>query len=915
VTTKADRPEGMQGSIAGSTYRLQFREGMTFEKAAALAPYLARLGVTHLYASPIFAAAPWSTHGYDVVDLRHLAPELGGDAGFEALSRALKDSGLGLILDFVPNHMGANTYNPWWFDVLEWGEASRFTHHFDIDWSAPRLIIPVLGSAYGDELAKGSFSLSFDAESGGISFCYGPIQLPLTPPSYAHILARTPGDKFAELARRLIVVAPEDAAELKQDLVAASKEPAIREAIESTLREIADDHDAIHAVHEAQIWRLTHWRAARETLTYRRFFEISDLVGLKVERSRVFDDVHAKLLQMVAGGAVQGIRLDHIDGLADPKGYLERLQGAIGGDQPFYLLVEKILGPDEDLRRDWPVAGTTGYEFIGSLANLLVDGRGETTMTEGYDRFLGEASDYHKLVLVNKRRLLTRNLAGELDALKDMVGALAAKHPATRDFGADSLRRAIIELVAALPVYRSYVNVAGPSQADRDVLEGAVEAAKATREVEDEGALTFLLRVLLLDFVEPEDQAAALEFATRFQQTTGPVMAKALEDTVFYRYGRLIGLNEVGGEPDQFGASPKRFHRDMARRLELQPLGLSATATHDTKRGEDARARLYALSEMPELWSAAVERWAEMNVPLRGQAGDLTAPDAETEWLFYQALLGAWPLELAPDDKAGLESLAERMTQFMLKAVREAKAFTSWTAQDTDYEKAVEHFTRRALDPSASAAFLQDFRSVCQPVFTAGALNGLTQTLLKLAAPGVPDIYQGTELWDFSLVDPDNRRPLDFEALTRAMERAGHGDPAALVEDWQSGAIKMRVLREGLALRTKLPDLFASGSYRPLTAQGARAENIVAFARVSGGDAVIALAPRLPLRLLGGRDVPLVPHGDWGDTKVSLPEELARRRWRNLLDASGERLSGDLPIAGLLARFPVALLCATSDGR
>ncbi|RIA55950.1 malto-oligosyltrehalose synthase [Dichotomicrobium thermohalophilum] len=888
-----------------ATYRLQFREGMTFKRAAELVPYLAELGISHLYASPLFAAAPGSTHGYDVVDVTRLAPELGGEDGFKTLCRALKDHGLGLIVDFVSNHMGASTHNPWWLDVLEWGEASNYAEHFDIDWSAPKLIIPALAANYGEELNNGAFGLSFDRSDGGISFSYGPMRLPLTPPSYAQLLSRIESEDFAELARRFIVAEPAESRALKQELAdTCAADPATRDAVERVLAETAADLDAIHELHEAQVWRLAHWRAARETLTYRRFFEIADLVGLRVERASVFDDVHARLLELVAAGDIQGLRIDHVDGLADPKSYLEKLQEA-GGT---YLLVEKILGPDEDLRADWPADGTTGYEFILSLANLLVDPRGEEAMTAAYSAFLGEQTDYHALALETKRRLLARNLAGELDRLKDMALSLAAKDPMTRDYGPDTLRRAIIELTAALPVYRTYVNVAGPADADRDLIEAAAEAAKTTREVENEGALDFLKRMLLLDFAEPEDQATALEFATRFQQTTGPVMAKALEDTLFYRYNRLIALNEVGGEPERFGARPEQFHSAMTRRLARQPFGLSTTSTHDTKRAEDARARIYAISEMPDGWAAAVARWSGMNAGLR-EADGLTL-DPETEWAFYQALLGVWPPTLMPDDGEGLNALADRMVQFMLKAVREAKSFTSWTAQDADYEGVVERFTRGALDPVRSRVFLDDFLRTCEPLFVAGALNSLSQTLIKLTAPGVPDIYQGCELWDFSLVDPDNRRPVDFGIRHALAQKDGSDDPAALMRDWRSGAAKMHVLRAGLSLRARKSALFAEGAYRPLVLAGPGADKLIAFARVHGAEAVVVIVPLLSVGLLAGRSSPLIPAAVWEDTALQLPDDLRARSWRNLLDP-GAGFSGEaVRIDRLLANFPGALLSA-----
>ncbi len=892
-----------------ATYRLQFRNGMTFETAAGLVPYLAELGVSHLYASPIFAAVPGSTHGYDVVDVTYLASDLGGSAGFGALTSALKHHKLGLILDFVPNHMGANTHNRWWLNVLEWGSASPYAEHFDIDWSAPKLIVPALGESYGEALQKGAFGLFFDQDDGGITFTYGDLKLPLTPPSYAQLFSRIEREDFAEFARRFIVAEPEESSMLKEEVAeAAASYSSTLAAIEQALAETSADLDAIHALHEAQIWRLAHWRAARERLTYRRFFEIADLVGLKVERASVFDHVHARLLELVTEGSIDGIRLDHIDGLADPKSYLEKLQAAIGSDEPFYLVVEKILGPDENLRSDWPVAGTTGYEFTRSLANLLTDPDGETAATETYHEFIGQEVDYETLALRTKRRLLSRNLAAELDALKDMAGALAEKDPMTRDFGTDSLRRAILELIAALPVYRSYVDIAGASPADRALIERAVEAAKTTREVEDDAVLDFLDRVLCLDFADPEDQTTALEFTARFQQTTGPVMAKAMEDTLFYRYNRLIALNEVGGEPDHYGAPPEQFHDEMSQRLIQQPLGLSTTSTHDTKRAEDARARLYVLSEIPESWAASAKRWVMHDSALVEDGSESGNVDPETEWLFYQALLGVWPLELTIADGDGLQALADRMTQFMLKAVREGKVHTSWTAQDADYERAVERFTRVALAPQGSKLFLDDFLKSCQPIFIAGALNGLTQTLLKIAAPGVPDVYQGTECWDFSLVDPDNRRPVDFDERRAMLTQLTMRDPASLLQDWRCGAPKMHVLKSGLGLRSRLPDLFEKGAYVPLTVEGPCAKHVIALARVYGPEAIIAVAPRLAYGLLAGATEPIISKERWQDTRIILPDELADRNWRNLLDRSASLTGGSFEVGKILEAFPVGLL-------
>jgi (1->4)-alpha-D-glucan 1-alpha-D-glucosylmutase len=897
--------------VPAATYRLQFRDGMTFARAAELAPYFTRLGISHVYGSPLFQAEPGSTHGYDVTDTRAIDQSLGGEEGFARMIAAFHGAGLGFILDFVPNHMTASPRNPFWRDVLEWGQASEYAQFFDNDWSAPKLLVPTLAAAYGTVLANKEFGLNFDAADGGLTFSYRALKLPLTPPSYGQVLVRGVEDDFAELARRFAVATPDTAPELKLELASAARHPGVRAELDVALAAIVTDVDLMHELHEAQCWRLTHWRAARETLTYRRFFEISDLVGLKVESPSVFDVIHAKLAELIARGGIQGLRLDHIDGLADPKAYLDRLQNRFGGDEVFYLLVEKILGPDEDLRADWPVAGTTGYEFIAALAGLLVDSRGAEPMTSAYGKFLDEDIPYAGLVVDTKRRILTRNLAGELDRLKDLAGALAARNLSTRDLGIDTLRRAIIELIAALPVYRTYIDVSGAQERDRAVLDSALTAAKATREVEDEDAIDFLGRVLTLDFETPEDQGAAVEFATRLQQTSGPVMAKAVEDTAFYRYNRLIALNEVGGEPDHFGAPPEAFHAAMRRRRERQAAGLSATATHDTKRGEDARARLYALSEMPTVWNDAVHRWASLTEQFHTDCSGLRVPELASEWMFYQALVGAWPLELSPDDAQGLSALSERMAEFMLKAVREAKVHTSWTAQNEAYEEAIRFFTHAALDPARATTFLQDFMAFCRPVFVTGALNGLSQIAIKLTAPGVPDIYQGTELWDFSLVDPDNRRAVDYEARSAKLDEVREAPLGDLVAGWRDGAIKMRLLQVCLELRNTAGLVFSEGSYIPLLIEGPAAEHAVAFARIAADNAVVVIASRLCLKFLEGEDRPLVPRSRWKQTAVRLPLSIVGQPLRDIL--TGQLCVAEtLDLAAVFENMPVAIFSSQS---
>jgi len=886
-----------------STYRIQFRGGMDLDRAAGLAPYFARLGISHLYASPVFTAAPDSTHGYDVADFCAIDPAIGGMAGFRRLSSALKAEGLGLILDFVPNHMGATTANPWWRDVLEWGAESDFREHFDINWSAPKLIVPALGEPYGDALANDRFGLAFDVHGGGVSFTYYDLRLPLTPPSYARILAGIDAEEFPELARRFAVARPEAAAQLKEDLASLAREPAVRRMLDEALAATAADHAALHELHEAQIWRASYWRAAREDLTYRRFFEIADLVGVRVERPRVFDDVHALMLQLVRDGLVDGIRLDHVDGLADPKAYLQRLQEAIGGSDPFYLLVEKILGTGETLRPSWPVAGTTGYEFIEALAGLFVDSRGEAALTGAYEDFLGGPVAYPEMVRETKRRTLARNLAGELDFLKDLAKAIAIRDPATRDHGADSLRRAILEFAAALPVYRTYVNVEGADESDLSLIAAAAAEVKAMREVEDEGAVDFIAKLLRLDFSDPEAQGTALEFTARFQQTTGPVMAKALEDTVFYRYNRLIALNEVGGEPHRFGVTVAAFHEAMQSRLAEQRLGLSTTATHDTKRGEDARARLYAVAEMPEEWRSAVSGWREM-LGDRAEIDGTAVPEPEFEWLFHQALAGAWPAELRPDDRDGVASLAGRVEAYMLKVVREAKLRTSWSSPNADYEAAIAAFVRAALD---NRGFLEDFVARTAPLRIAGAVSSLSQLAIKLAAPGVPDIYQGTEFWDLSFVDPDNRRPFGYESRLAALDAVNSMSAQALLADWPSGLAKMRLMHAGLAFRRAHSELFAEGYYIPLDVTGELARHVVAFARRHKAEWLIAVATRFPLALIDG-GVPLVAAKRWGDTAIRLPRDAESLRFRDVV--FGKEIAGAsaIPIATILSEFPAALL-------
>ncbi len=883
-----------------ATYRLQFREGMTFERAAALAPYWRRLGISHLYASPVFAAAAGSTHGYDVADFSRLEPALGGEAGFRAMAAALREQGIGLILDFVPNHMSATTDNPWWRALLEWGEASPTAGFFDIDWSADKLLIPTLGAPYAEILEAGELAFDLDVESARLWLRYHETALPLGPASSALLLARSGDPALQGLASRLASATPNDHADLLDELRDLLAEDERARAFRQVLAELSAERETVHEVHEAQFWRLAYWRAGRDSLTYRRFFEITGLVGLRVEDPAVFDAVHALLLALADEDLVQGVRLDHIDGLADPAGYLDRLAGALPDD--CYLVVEKILEGEERLPRRWPVEGTTGYEFIAALAQGLCDEPGLAGLDEAYGAFIGRAPDLEAETEAAKQQILTENLASELATLTRQAGSLAERQLAARDFGEDSLRRALTALMLAFPVYRSYVDADGAAPADRRLIEAAAERARRQPDIEETHTLDFIVSLLLLD-VPDQDRDDALGFVVRFQQTTGPIMAKALEDTLFYRHHRLIALNEVGGDPGLAEASAEAFHRAMAERLDDQPHGLSATATHDTKRGEDARARLYALSEAPGLWSDSVARWSATTAGLRGGTDEAPAPEPETEWLVYQALLGAWPAALAADDTAGLEAFGKRLAAFLEKALREAKLHTRWTAPDEAYESGVLGFAAGLLGPEGRA-FREDFLATGEPFLRAGVVNSLAQSLLKLTVPGVPDLYQGSEGWDLSLVDPDNRRPVDFEALSARLEDLEQTPPEALLADWRSGAVKQRVLAAGLAARRARPRLFDEGDYRPLEVAGAQAGRVIAFARLRGEEAAVTVVPRRPLAILDPR-LPTIPPDAWEDTAVVLPDALRDRPLRDALsDGSGR---GDLRLSDRLAALPVGL--------
>lgn len=806
-----------------ATYRLQFRNGMTFDRAAALVPYLKHLGISHLYASPIFTAASGSTHGYDVTNANEIDPTLGGRGGFDRLVSALKNAGLGLILDIVPNHMAASLENAWWRDVIAKGEKSPYAHHFDIDWSR-RLTLPFLGDDFDTVLANGELAIKADPLTGEPALAYY--------------------DNF-------------------YPLVAESWQGREQALIGET------DHTLIAEIHAQQPWRLMSWRDAANDLSYRRFFEITGLVGVRVEDEAVFDDAHRLILELVHSGAVDGLRIDHVDGLADPQGYLTRLRQKVGPE--CYLTVEKILGKGEHLPADWPVSGTTGYEFIAALSDVLVDDAKLANLRKAYDSVAGRRVNMREELRDAKLLMVDRNFNGEFSVLVSLALTIGhAEIPVPQE---DAVRQALRELLIAFPVYRTYGTEQGLPEADTALLNKVVESVQRSPYAPDAAALDFVRRILVGD-VAKSALGAAARFRTRFQQLTGPLMAKSVEDTLFFRQHVDLALNEVGAEPLPRTFSLDRFHAEMQTRLERQPDALSGTSTHDTKRGEDARARLYTLTEAPERWADCVARWRQMNHSKVQLLDDGHAPRPMVAWMIYQALAGVWPVNLQADDVEGLRALEERFVAFVEKALREAKQRTDWIETNDAYEQAVLDYVRHLLSPE-NREFLTDFTASLQPFIRAGLVNSLTQTVIKLTAPGVPDIYQGSEALNFSLVDPDNRLEPDYAELERLLVDEEQADPHSQ-ESWSSGQLKQFFIYRLLHLRQQMPSLFRRGAYLPLTIAGEEAEHLIAFARVQNEDALIVLAPRLLFDAIDG---------SLAGANIALPAELANRRYRDILSS------------------------------
>ena len=991
-----------------STYRVQFHAGFTFRDALQIVPYLHDLGITHLYASPFLQARPGSTHGYDTTNHQAFNPELGTAEDYEGLCQMLQNYEMGQVLDIVPNHMGvAGNDNQWWRDVLENGPASPYAGFFDIAWyDSPRvemherLLLPILGKAYGEALESQEIQLQYAA--GTFTIHYFDHCWPVAPQSYALILGQRRDelttflgeapeplaeyDSILTAIRNLPLRSETDPAKvaesqrekeiIKRRLAALTEaNPSVRAFLEDTVARFngtpgqSESFDLLDTLLQAQVYRLCHWRVASEEISYRRFFDVNELAALSMEKPEVFSATHGLILRLLSEGKVHGVRIDHPDGLYDPQQYFQRLQqhyvlhtayrlrennatfqelcdeeitalldttlaqASTTAEavlyRPLYIVVEKILAAYETLREDWPVYGTSGYDFLNVLNGLFVNAEQRRTWTRLYRDWIQDPLPFADVVYDAKYLIMQMSLTSEVERLAHSLDRLAQRHRSSRDFTLNSLRRALRQIIACFPVYRSYITSDAIHPDDRRSIQQAVFQAQRRNLTVSRELFMFVQDMLLLQYqasASVAEQAEQRRFVGKFQQVTAPVMAKGCEDTALYVYNRLLSLNEVGGDADRFGVFPEELHRIFQERQAKWPWAFSALSTHDTKRSEDMRARLNLLSELPHEWQASLQRWSNLNAQYRRDLDDAPVPDANEAYLFYQTLLGAWPLE--PYSQEEYTVFVERIQAYMLKVLREAKVHTSWINPNPVYEEAVQHYIARVLDPQLQGTFLEDFRVFQQRLSHYGLFNSLAQTLLKITAPGVPDTYQGTELWDWSLVDPDNRRAVDYKhrydmlgALQERLAAAGE-DRRALVQELlthkEDGRIKLYITTLALNCRRMHPGLFSSGSYIPAQGRGIKGQYVFGFSRCQGNRAAIVAVPRLIGGLLGGtHDVPL-GEAVWQDTQLLTPGIEPRWDWRNVLTGEPVVFATDdgqpaLALTELLGHCPVALLVAQAD--
>jgi (1->4)-alpha-D-glucan 1-alpha-D-glucosylmutase len=937
-----------------ATYRLQMNASFSFEEARRIVPFLDELGISDVYSSPVLKARSGSTHGYDVVDANTLNPELGGEDALALFSSTLRDRNMGFLLDIVPNHMAATAENPWWSSVLENGPASRYIHYFDIDWrpggaegKERRILLPVLGRPYGEVLESLELTLGF--ADGEFFLQYYDNRFPLNPPSYLTLLRALlplmeedqPNPGSVDEVRELISAAGGDRERqwnprfLKQTLehLVGSDEAVVRaigRLVESYKGEVGrpETFALLDDLVEAQFYRLAYWRMASESINYRRFFDITDLVGVRVEDPEVFEARHGRILRLVEEGIVTGLRIDHIDGLYDPVGHLRRLQSRLdpswNGDPaepPFYVVVEKIVAPDEPLPSNFACSGTTGYEFLNRLNAVFVDPHGLEQLERVYAELIegdrpavdqdGDGEIFDEVVYRSKKRVIDELFSGEMHELSEALVGLAAHDRNARDFSPAELSRAFVEVTACMSVYRTYIRSADLGEQDRERIERAIAEARERSAAELDPRIFGFLRAVLL--VAPPVYLESkkddwLDFVMKWQQFTGRVTAKGVEDTAFYVYNRLLSLNEVGGEPggEWIGDPVESFHSFNAAQAARWPFNLNTTSTHDTKRSEDLRARLNVLSELPETFEREVRRWYQLNSAARTSAGGRTSPDRNEEYHIYQTLLGMWPLTTEEE-----QAVIERMTRYLEKAAREAKVYSSWLSPDEEHEQALAQFVTTILSEPV-AEFRSSFEKLRKTVAWFGFINSLSQVVLKVASPGVPDFYQGMESWDFSLVDPDNRHEVDFDRHRDVLREVASGeDRASLIQDmlesWPDGRVKVFTTHASLALRRKARRVFESRDYLGLPASGEKGRNVIAFARREESEWVVAAVPRLVTEIVREGTLPC---GElWGDAVIELPDD-APSRWRNVFTGESIEIRRAIEVSSLFSSFPVALLHA-----
>jgi malto-oligosyltrehalose synthase len=844
--------------------RLQLHKGFTFADARALLPYIVKLGISHIYASPILTARAGSIHGYDVVDPTRVNPELGGEAGFRDFVSALRQIGLGLIVDIVPNHMAVGGCdNAWWLDLLRLGRGSQYAPFFDVDWACAdpalrdKVLAPFLGQPYGETLASGDLKLLRD-DAGAPVIRYFDNAFPIDPADFAHI------------------------EECGLDSFTAANSSGLA---------------LLHALLERQHYRLAWWGVAGDEINWRRFFDINGLAGLRIEVPEVFEATHAKLFQLYGEGLIDGFRVDHVDGLADPPAYCRRLRERlreIGPDRQPYLVIEKILGAGESLPTDWDVDGTSGYDFMNEVSAVQHDPAAES-LGALWHKLTGRPGDFESEEVPARHEILQRGFEAQLGSATGALHALARQDLATRDVSAAAIRRGLLALLSHFPVYRTYDAGARRAVSDDVAFNAALAAAKQATPGSGHFVLDHIDRWLGGEAADTATLSGRKLAATRFQQLSAPVAAKSVEDTAFYRYGRLLSRNDVGFDAARLGSSVADFHHACAARLATFPQAMLATATHDHKRGEDLRARLAVISEIPTEWAAFVAACQDIA---------RAAPDPVDEVMLYQMIVGAWPLDLDADDAAGCKDFAKRLAGWQEKALREAKLRTDWTAPNPDYESKAKDFLFALLE--RRSPFLSLAKSFVDRIAPAGAVNGLAQTVLKLTVPGVPDFYQGTEFWDFSLVDPDNRRPVDYDRRQAALRDTTDAD--GVLSNWRDGRVKQAAIREVLDLRRHQPELFARGDYVPLTVTGDASNHVIAFARVLGGAKVIVAVPRLAHGMVNPATLKVRMRGD---SVLMLPVSLRDLCFRRLFDGGDNvQSASDLPIDRLFSNCPFVVLHA-----